>query len=58
MSQVFGECAIGLLTAAISTRAVAKERNVQGSFREFGSMSNHRTRLTMGSISAEEYFSL
>ncbi len=48
MSQVFRERAIGMLTAGMSTRAVARELNVnfstisrlQRRFREFGSTSN------------------
>ena len=48
MSQVLRERAIGMLTAGISTRAVARELNVhfstisrlQRRFREFGSTSN------------------
>uniref|UniRef100_A0A9J8CJL4 Transposase Tc1-like domain-containing protein n=1 Tax=Cyprinus carpio carpio TaxID=630221 RepID=A0A9J8CJL4_CYPCA len=48
MSQVLRECAIGILTAGMSTRAVARELNVhfstisrlQRCFREFGSTSN------------------
>ncbi len=48
MSQVLTECAIGMLTAGMSTRAVARELNVhfspishlQRRFREFGSTSN------------------
>ncbi len=48
MSQVLREHAIGILTAGISTRAVARELNVhfstisrlQSHFREFGSTSN------------------
>ena len=48
MSQVLRECAIGMLTAGMSTRAVASELNVhfstirclQRRFREFGSTSN------------------
>ncbi len=48
MSQVLRECAIGMLTAGMSTRAVARELNVnfstisrlQRRFREFGSTSN------------------
>ena len=48
MSQVFRECSIGMLTAGISTRAVARELNVnfstisrlQCQFIEFGSISN------------------
>ncbi len=48
MSQVLRERAIGMLTAGMSTRAVAREWNVdfstishlQGHFREFGSTSN------------------
>ncbi len=48
MSQVLRECAIGMLTAGMSTRAVAHELNVhfstisrlQRCFREFGSTSN------------------
>ncbi len=48
MSQVLRECAIGMLTAGMSTRAVARELNVhfstisrlQRHFREFGSTSN------------------
>ncbi len=48
MSQVLRECAIGMLTAGMSTRAVACELNVnfstishlQRRFREFGSTSN------------------
>ncbi len=48
MSQVLGERAIGMLTAGMSTRAVARELNVnfftisrlQRRFREFGSTSN------------------
>ena len=47
-SQVLRECAIGMLTAGMSTRAVARQFNVnlfstsclQHRFREFGSMSN------------------
>ncbi len=58
MSQVSRERVIGVLTAGMSTRAVARELNVnlstisrlQRRFREFGSTSNrphnHRTRLT------------
>ncbi len=58
MSQVLRERAIGMLTAGMSTRTVARELNVyfstksrlQRRFREFGSTSNrphnHRTRLT------------
>jgi hypothetical protein len=57
MSQVLRECAIGMLTARMSNRAVARELNVnfstrsclQSHFREFGSMSNwphnRRTRV-------------
>ncbi len=54
MSQVLRECAIGMLTAGMFTRAVARELNVnfstisrlQSSFREFGSTSNrpHKRR--------------
>ena len=48
MSQVLKECAIGMLTAGMSTRAVASEFNVhlstrcrlQRRFTEFGSTSN------------------
>ncbi len=48
MSQILRECAIGMLTAGMSTRAVARELNVHFStisrlerrFREFGSTSN------------------
>ncbi len=48
MLQVLKECAIGMLTAGMSTRAVARELNVhfstisrlQRRFREFGSTSN------------------
>ncbi len=48
MLQVLRECAIGMLTAGMSTRAVARELNVnfstisrlQRRFREFGSTSN------------------
>ncbi len=48
MSQVLKECAIGMLTARMFTRAVAHELNVhfssisrrQRHFREFGSTSN------------------
>ncbi len=48
MLQVLRECAIGMLTAGMSTRAVAHELNVnlstisrlQRCFREFGSTSN------------------
>ncbi len=48
MSQVLRECAIGMLTAGMSTRAVDRELNVhfstisrlQRRFREFGSTSN------------------
>ena len=44
MSQVLRECAIGMLTAGMSTRAVARELNVHFStirrFREFGSTYN------------------
>ncbi len=58
MSQVLRERAIGMLTAGMSTRAVACELNVnfstisrlQRRFREFGSTSNrphnHRPRVT------------
>ncbi len=58
MSQVLRERAIGMLTAGISTRAVARELNVhfstisrlQRSFREFGSTynrsHNRRPRVT------------
>ncbi len=58
MSLVLREHAIGMLTAGMSTRAVAREFNVhfstisrlQRSFREFGSTSNrphnHRPRVT------------
>ncbi len=58
MSQVLRVCAIALLTAGMSTRAVARELNVhfstisrlQSHFREFGSTSNqphyHRPRVT------------
>ena len=58
MSQVLRECAIGMLTAGMSIKAVARELNVNFStiiccqcrFREFGSMSNqthnHRPRVT------------
>ncbi len=50
MSQVLRERAIGMLTAGMSTRAVARELNVhfstisrlQRRFREFGSTSNNR----------------
>ena len=57
MSQVLRMHAISMLTAGMSTRAVATELNVnfanisqlQGRFREFGSMSNrhhnHRPRV-------------
>ncbi len=55
MSQVLRERAIGMLTAGMSTRAVARELNVhfstisrlQRRFREFGSTSNqpHNRRL-------------
>ncbi len=49
MSQVLRERAVGMLTAGMSTRAVARELNVnfstisrlQSRFREFGSTSNH-----------------
>ncbi len=54
MSQVLRECAIGMLTAGMSTRAVARELNVHFStisrlqryFREFGFTSNrpHKRR--------------
>ncbi len=40
MSQVLRERAIVMLTAGMSTRAVAHELNVQRRFREFGSTSN------------------
>ncbi len=48
MTQVLRECAIGILTGEMSTRAVARELNVhfstlshlQSCFREFGSTSN------------------
>lgn len=48
MSQVLRECAVDMLTAGMSTRAVARELNVHSStisrlqrhFREFGSTSN------------------
>ena len=48
MSQVFREQAIGMLTAGMSTRAVARQLNIhfstinhlQSRFREFGSTSN------------------
>ncbi len=48
MSQVLRECTIGMLTAGMSTRAVARELNIhfstishlQRHFREFGSTSN------------------
>ncbi len=48
MSQVLRECAIGMLTAGMSTRAVARDLNVhfstisrlQSSFRKFGTTSN------------------
>jgi orotate phosphoribosyltransferase-like protein len=48
MSQVWRECVIGILTAGMSTRTVARELNVnfstisylQQRFREFGSTSN------------------
>ncbi len=58
MLQVLKVCAIGMLTAGMSTRAVARELNVnfstisllQRHFREFGSTSNlphnHRPRVT------------
>ncbi|KAL0178729.1 hypothetical protein M9458_027623, partial [Cirrhinus mrigala] len=58
MTQVLRECVIGMLTAGMSTRAVACELNVhfstisrlQRRFREFGSKSNrphnHRPRVT------------
>ncbi len=58
MSQVLRERAIGMLTAGMSTRAVAHELNIhfstisrlQRCFREFGSTSNrphnHRPRVT------------
>ncbi len=58
MSQVLRECAIGMLTAGMSTRAVACELNVhlstisrlQRCFRELGNTSNqphnHRPRVT------------
>ncbi|PIN98999.1 hypothetical protein AB205_0214320 [Aquarana catesbeiana] len=58
MSQVLRESAFGMLTAGMSTRAVALELNVhfsaisglQRHFREFGSTSNrphnHRLRVT------------
>ncbi len=58
MSQVLKERAIGMLTAGMSTRAVARQLNVhfstinrlQRRFREFGSTSNRfnnrRSRVT------------
>ncbi len=54
MLQVLREREIGMLTAGMSTRAVARELNVhyytishlQRRFREFGSTSNHRPRVT------------
>ncbi len=58
MSQVLREHAVGMLTAGMSTRAIAREFNVnfstisclQRRFREFGSASNrhhnHRPRVT------------
>ncbi len=58
ISQVLGERAIGMLTAGMSTRAVALKKNVhfstisrlQRRFREFGSTSNrphnHRPHVT------------
>ncbi len=54
MSRVLRECAICMLTAGMSTRAVACELNVhfstisrlQRRFREFGSTSNRRPRVT------------
>ncbi len=58
MSQVLREHTIGMLTAGMSTRAVARELNInfstisrlQGRFREFGSTSNRphnrRSRVT------------
>ncbi len=55
MSQVFREHAIGMVTAGMSTRAVARELNVhfstishlQRHFREFGITShNRRPRVT------------
>ncbi|KAL0178731.1 hypothetical protein M9458_027625 [Cirrhinus mrigala] len=58
MSQVLRECVIGMLTAGMSTRAVARELNVhfstisrlQRHFKDFGSTSkwphNHRPRVT------------
>ncbi len=58
MSQVLRERAIGILTAGMSSRAVARESNVhfstisrlQKRFREFGSTSNRphnrRSRVT------------
>ncbi len=54
MSQVLREHAIGMLTAGMSTRAVAGEFNVhfstisrlQRRFREFGSTSKRRPRVT------------
>ena len=60
MSQVLRECAIGMLTAGMSTRAVARELNahfstiscLQHCFRTFGSTSNwphnRRPRATPG----------
>ncbi len=55
MSQVLKERAIDMLTAGMSTRAVAREFNIhfsnisrlQRRFREFGSTSNHRPRVTI-----------
>ncbi len=54
MSQLLRERAIGMLTAGMSTKAVARELNVhfsnishlQRRFREFGSTSNRRPRVT------------
>ncbi|KAL1264652.1 hypothetical protein QQF64_005007, partial [Cirrhinus molitorella] len=48
MPQVLRECAVGMMTAGMSTRAVARELNVhfstisrlQRHFRQFGSTSN------------------
>jgi transposase len=56
MSQVLRESAISMLTAGMSTRAVASELNVnfytisclQRRFREFGSMSNRPHNRSVG----------
>jgi transposase len=66
MSQVKGR-AIGMLTAGMSTKAIAREFNVNFStisrlcrFREFGSMSNqlHNRRLRVTTPAQDLHFRL